>query len=291
MEATQEQRKATDWKAGKLELDEGPIHYREAGTGTPLLFVHGALVNSHLWDRTAELLSDRFRCILPDLPIGSHPEPMVPDADIGPEGIARIVGKVREELGADDAILVGNDSGGAISQLLITSDPTGFAALVLTNCDMYDDFPPGFFDPMFRAARNPAVLWLITQTMRLPINRRSPLAFGPLTKHRIPDELLESWVRPGIDSAEIRRDFRTVLRGVDPALTVEAAKKMPEFDKPVLFAWAPEDKLFKIENAERLAATMPDARIVRIPDASTFVMLDQPKRLADEIAKFAAEVG
>ena len=287
---TQTQESTAAWKAGAVELDQGTVRYREAGEGTPLLFVHGALVNSHLWDRTAELLSDRFRCILPDLPIGSHPVPMKPGADVTPEGIAGMVSRVREELGADDAILIGNDSGGAISQLLVTSDPAGFSALVLTNCDLYEHFPPGFFGPMFRAARNPAVLWLITQTMRLPANRRSPLAFGPLTKHRIPDDLLESWVRPGIESAEIRRDFRTTLRGVDPALTVEAARKLPEFDRPVLFAWAPEDKLFRIEDAERLAATLPDARIVRIPDASTFVMLDQPQRLADEIATFAAEV-
>ena len=195
---------------------------------------------------------------------------------------------MRKELGADDAILVGNDSGGAISQLLVTSDPSGFAALVLTNCDMYEHFPPGFFGRCSGRRGTRRCSGCITQTMRLPVNRRSPLAFGPLTKHRIPDDLLESWVRPGIESAEIRRDFRTVLRGVDPALTVEAAEKMPGFDRPVLFAWAPEDKLFKIEYAERLAATLPDARIVRIPDASTFVMLDQPQRLADEIASFAA---
>lgn len=275
------------WTEGAVELDEGPVMYREAGQGTPLLFVHGALVNSHLWDRAAGLLSDRFRCILPDLPLGSHPAPMKPGADISPTGIARMISRFRAELGAEDAVLVGNDSGGAISQLVVTSDPTGFAALVLTNCDMYDKFPPGRFGPIFRAARNPAFMWLLMQTMKVPVNRRSPLAFGPLTKHRIPDDLLESWMRPGIDSAEIRRDFRTVLRGVDPALTVEAARKMAEFDRPTLFAWAPEDRLFKIEYAERLAATMPDASIVRIPDASTFVMLDQPERLADEIAQFA----
>lgn len=143
---------------------------------------------------------------------------------------------------------------------------------------------------MFRAARNPAVLWALMQTMRVPANRRSPMAFGPLAKRRIPDDLLEGWMRPGIESSEIRRDFRTVLRGVDPALTLEAARKLPEFDRPVLFAWAPEDKLFRIEDAERLAATLPDARVVRIPDAKTFVMLDQPQRLADEIAGFASRV-
>lgn len=142
MEASQTREAATRWKTGTVELDEGPIRYREAGHGTPLLFVHGALVDSRLWDQTAALLSDRFRCILPDLPLGSHQAPMKPGAEISPPGVARVVAKVRSELAADDAILIGNDSGGAISQLLVTSDPTGFAALVLTNCDLYSTFPP-----------------------------------------------------------------------------------------------------------------------------------------------------
>ena len=92
--------------------------------------------------------------------------------------------------------------------------------------------------------------------MRLPANRRSPLAFGPLTKHRIPDDLLESWVRPGIEFAEIRRDFLIVFRGVDPALTVEAAEKMPSFERPVLFAGRPRTSCSS-RYAERLAATLP----------------------------------
>ena len=55
------------------------------------------------------------------------------------------------------------------------------------------------------------------------------------------------------------------------------------------FAWATEDRFFKLSHAERLAAIVPDARIEQIADAGTFVALDQPKRVAELVAEFCAE--
>ncbi len=236
----------------------------------------------------AERLAPKFRVILPDLPLGSHRTPMKPDAGLSPPRVASLVGELIERTEARGVTLVGNDSGGAISQMLVTTDPTGIDRLVLTNCDAFDKFPPGHFGPMFRAARYAPVLWLIAQSMRPRMLARSPLAFGMLSKTRIPDELIDRWTRPSLESAEIRRDFRTLLKGLSPDQTMEAARKLPEFDRPTLFAWGADDKLFKLDFAERLAAPMKDARVVPIDDASTFVMLDQPDRLAKEIAAFAS---
>ena len=67
--------------------------------------------------------------------------------------------------------------------------------------------------------------------------------------------------------------------------TLEAAEKLRGSDLPILLAWAPEDRVFPLKFAERLAAEAPNARIVEIPDAGTFVPLDQPERVADEIAE------
>jgi pimeloyl-ACP methyl ester carboxylesterase len=54
----------------------------------------------------------------------------------------------------------------------------------------------------------------------------------------------------------------------------------------VLLCWAPADRFFKISLGRRLAQTFPDSRLVEVPDARTFVALDQPDRLAEEIAAF-----
>ena len=56
----------------------------------------------------------------------------------------------------------------------------------------------------------------------------------------------------------------------------------------MLLCWAPKDPFFKIDLAHRLADAFPDARLVEFPDALTFVSLDQPGRLAEEIGRFAA---
>jgi pimeloyl-ACP methyl ester carboxylesterase len=185
--------------------------------------------------------------------------------------------------------VVGNDSGGAISQILATTRPELVGRLVLTNCDCYDNFPPALFRYLVLAAKVPGAMTALTQSMRLPAMRRTPLAFGVLTKRKLPSELLEEWVRPSIAGSDIRRDAGKFLRESSPQQTVEAARKLEEFRSPTLFAWAPEDRHFPVAHADKLSAAMPDARVVRIPDSKTFVSLDQPERLAEEIAAFVRD--
>jgi pimeloyl-ACP methyl ester carboxylesterase len=273
----------------EVRLPQGTIRYRDDGDGEPLVFLHGLLVNGRLWEGVAERLAPDFRCIVPDLPLGSHSVPMNPDADLSPPGVARLVIDFLDALALDRVTLVGNDSGGAISQLVATAAPERVGRLILTNCDAYDNFPPKLFAYFKPMAKIPGGLTMMTQTMRVKPLRRSPIAFGVLTKSRLPDELLDSWLDPGINDPRIREDTRKFILGIDPAQTERAARDLEGFRSPTLFAWAPEDRWFKIAHAESLAASMPDARVVRIPDAKTFVSLDQPEKLADAIASFVRE--
>ena len=273
----------------EVTLPQGKIRYRDEGSGEPIVFVHGLLVNGRLWEHVAERLAPDFRCIVPDLPLGCHTTPMDPDADLSPPGVARLVIDFLDAIGLERVTLVGNDSGGAISQLVATSAPERVARLILTNCDAYDNFPPKLFAYFKPVARIPGGLTALTQSMRIKPLRRTPIAFGLLTKGRLPDELLDDWLRPGIENPEIREDTRKFMLGADPKLTEQAARDLERFEPPTLFAWAPEDRLFKVEHADRLAASMPDARVIRIPDAKTFVSLDQPEKLAEAIAAFVRE--
>lgn len=273
----------------EVRLPQGTIRYRDSGTGEPLVFLHGLLVNGRLWDGVVERLQPDFRCIVPDLPLGSHEVAMDPEADLSPPGIAKLVADLLEALELEGVTLVGNDSGGAISQIVVTKHPERISRLVLTNCDAFDNFPPKLFSYFKPAARIPGALTMMAQTMRFKPLRRTPLAFGELTKSRIDDELLEAWLRPGLDHPEIRPDTRKFIQGISPDQTMEAARELEGFDRPTLFAWAPEDRWFKIEHAERLAASMPNARIERIPDSKTFVSIDQPERLAEVIRSFVRE--
>jgi pimeloyl-ACP methyl ester carboxylesterase len=273
----------------EVRLPQGTIRYRDSGSGDPLVFVHGLLVNGRLWERVVDRLDPDFRCIVPDLPLGSHRIPMNPDADLSPPGVARLVADLLEKLGLERVTLVGNDSGGAISQIVATKHPERIGRLVLTNCDAYDNFPPKLFSYFKPMARIPGAFALTAQMMRIKPLRRTPTAFGQLTKSRIPEDMLDDWLNPALEEPRIREDTRKFILGIDPSQTVQAAKDLEGFDRPTLFAWAPEDRWFKVEHADRLAASMPNARVERIPDAKTFVSIDQPDRLAEAIRAFVRE--
>jgi pimeloyl-ACP methyl ester carboxylesterase len=212
---------------------------------------------------------------------------MRPDADLSPPALARLVADFLMALDLEDVTLVGNDTGGALCQLVVTRHPERVGRLVLTPSDAFDNFPPRLFHYLVWAARVPAVLDLLLRTLRVDVLRRSPLVFGWLAKRPIEAAALESYVRPALASAAVRRDVVKLARGLDPRFTREAAERLRGFTRPVLLAWAPEDTLFPIAHARRLAEILPDARVAEIADAWTFVSEDQPERLAALIAEFA----
>ena len=270
----------------EAHLSQGTIRYREDGTGEPLLFVHGVVVNGGLWRKVVPRLSKDFRCIVPDWPLGSHEIPMAADADLTPPGLAQLVIDFMDALGLETVTLVGNDTGGAICQMVAAKHPDRVARLILTSCDLYDRFPPPVFKPLAKAVRFPGALWLIGQSLRPRLAQRSPLAFGWVMK-RLPEKaVIDSYLSPGRASRGVRRDLGKVFGSVDARYTIEAAKKLESFDKPVLLAWAVEDKLFPLEYARRFAAAVPDGTVEEIEDSYTFIAEDQPERLAEVIAAF-----
>ena len=270
----------------EVQLPQGPIRYREAGEGKPVVFVHGYLVDGRLWDGVVDNLSDRFRCIAPDWPIAAHRAPMNPDADLSPPGIAKLIADFLAKLELDDVTIVGNDSGGAMSQVLVTSHPERIGRLVLTNCDTHENFPPGAFKAMPPIAKLPGGMFLLAAPFRIEALARH--AFKAFAKTKIPDELVASWMEPTKTDRAILRDAAKVTTGMNKRHTLAAAEKLRSSQLPILLTWAPGDKYFPISYAERLAGEAGNAKLVQIPDAKTFVALDQPQRLAEEIAEFAA---
>src|SRR5215207_10485728 len=210
----------------EVSLPEGTIRYRDTGAGEPLVFMHGLLVDGRLWRKVTPLLKDRFRCIVPDLPLGSHAEAMNPDADLSPPGLARIVNGFLGALDLDDVTVVANDTGGAIAQVTAANHPDRIGHLVLTNCDAFENFPPPAFRPLQWAARVPGMLTGVMQGMRLAPLRRLPLAFGWLIKRDFAAAPTREWVTPFLADRAIRRDTVKLLKGIDPKYTFEAAERL-----------------------------------------------------------------
>jgi pimeloyl-ACP methyl ester carboxylesterase len=265
----------------KIEISSGTIYYEEAGPekGRPVVFVHGYWMGGQVWRQVSRRLGERgLRCIAPTWPMGAQSQPLHPNADRTITGIAGIVAEVLERLDLSDVVLVGNDSGGVVAQLVAVHHPERIGSLVLTSCDAFEHFPPPILRPMILSAKSKLLFRCVIQALRLPAARKR--AYGGLA-HRDIEELAQIWVRPALSDPAIAEDLRQLTLSFRTEVTTGVAARLSEFDGPALVAWSAEDVFFPLGDGERLAATLPNARLEVIDGARTFSMLDQPQRLAD----------
>ena len=277
----------------EIELSAGTIEYQDTGDGPVLVLLHGLMMDASLWDGAIAELSADYRCVAPTLPLGAHRQAMHAGADLSLPGIARLVAEFLDRLDLQDVTLVGNDTGGALVQLLMCDGAARVGRVVLASCDAFDNFPPGLTGRTLVLAGKlpPRMFGLFMQQMRLRPLRRLPLAFGWLTRHG--DAATARWMRPVLEQPAIRRDAVRTLRaaGADTRLLVSAAECLPGFDRPALIVWARDDRVMPPEHGRRLAGLLPNARLAEIADSYTLIPLDQPARLAQLIREFTGTSG
>jgi pimeloyl-ACP methyl ester carboxylesterase len=271
----------------EVALQQATIDYRVLGPADsphpPVLFVHGILVDSRLWDRVAEGLARQgFRCYLPNWPLGSHRIPVNDPGALSPRGVTTMIGDFIGALGLSDVTLVGSDTGGGLSQLVVDAYPDLIGRLVLTNCDAFDKFPPFPFNVVFALLRGPISIKLLFEQMRIKALRHSPLGFGLLV-HPDP-QLTASWLEPARTDARIRSDLATLLRNVAKTDLIDVSTRLERFTKPVTIVWGQRDRAFKPALGRRLAALFPNCTLIEVPDARTFVSLDRPDAVIDAVA-------
>jgi pimeloyl-ACP methyl ester carboxylesterase len=273
----------------QIELSAGTIDYEDTGGDGPVLvMLHGLMMDASLWDGPIADLSADHRCVAPTLPLGAHHRAMNANADLSLPAIARLTAEFCDRLDLQDVTFVGNDTGGALVQLLMADGAARAGRVVLVSCDAFDNFPPGLTGKTLVLTGNlpPAMFGLFMQQMRLRVIRRLPIAFGWLTKRG--DTATSRWVKPVMTRPEIRRDTVRMLRAAasDTRLLVKAAESLPRFSRPALVVWASEDRVMPPEHGRRLAELIPQGRLTEVEDSYTLIPLDQPAKLAQIIREF-----
>ena len=270
------------------DLPQGTIAYRVAGPATsshpPVVLVHGLLVDPRLWAGVADhLAAQGIRSYAPALPLGSHRHPMNADADLSPQGVAALVLDFIRALGLTGVTIVGNDTGGAICQLMLGGDTSEIGAAVFTNCDALGTFPPRSLAPLFSAARHPGIVAALVPPLRRAAVRNGPLGFGPLASQPIDPALTLDWIAPLADPA-VRRDLAKFAKGVRPRILLDAAARFAAFPGPVRVLWGEADSMFRLKLGRQLAEAFPQATLSTVPGGRTFLPLDYPDKVAAEIA-------
>jgi pimeloyl-ACP methyl ester carboxylesterase len=274
-----------------VAVSGGRLDYFERGEGPVLVFSHGWLANANLWRGVVDLLADRFRCLALDLPLGSHRTPMAADADLGPLGVAGLIADAVERLDLEDITLVGNDSGGAYSQIALARHGERLSPrvgrLVLTSCETpHDEWPPPPFDGLPSAAADPELLGQLLGALEDPAIRATPLAYGLLLKR--PSEASDSYALPASRDEGVLRDVAKAMAAAATAPVRAAGEHLiASSELPTLLIWSSEDEIFPLAHAERYAAALPNAELVAIDDSFSFTPEDRPDAVAAAIGSFA----
>lgn len=270
-----------------VDIDAGTIHYDTAGppNARPVVFVHGYAMAGSLWAQLSTRLAARnLRCVASTWPLGAHPTALRRGADRTLPGIASMVDALIGALDLDDVVLVGNDTGGVITQLVAVNHPKRIGALILTSCDAFEHFPPPILKPLMLAAKTPITFRAALQLMRTAAVRRR--AYGALSHGDI-DNLVAEWVKPVLRDAAVAEDLRHLTKSLHQQTTLDVGARLGEFTRPALVAWSADDLFFPVDDGKRLAGALPNARFELIEDARTFSMVDRPDQLADLVAEFA----
>ena len=239
----------------------GRISYTEAGEGPVALFVHGVLLNGHLWRHQLDELSDVRHCIAPDLLAHGDTE-ISPEQDVSVSANATMLREFLDALGVDQVDLVGNDSGGGICQIFAAQNPGRIRSLTLTDCDTHDNWPPEPFKPFLEMAAGGGLRGALTAMLADKNIYRSAGALGPAYQHpeRVADETIDAYLNPLVRSDQRLHDLERFLAAFDCKHTVAVEGRLRKLKAPTLIVWGTDDVYFDVRWSHWLAEAIPGTR-------------------------------
>lgn len=263
-----------------ISVDRKPYQaaYWEAGTGQPIIFLHGFMGRGECWEPLVQTLQSHYRCICLDMfGFGESSKPMIR------YDIAQMVAFVRafaEALALDSHSLVGHSLGGWVSAAYALAYPQAVDALVLlapagirddSFCGRYDHLRPLLWQtPVVDAG-----LWLLQPLARLTGKQKD------LNQIR--------WIRRELNNQPAPRSFLLDrLRPEDAIDTVE--KEIYQLKLPTLVMTGEQDETIPLWHSQTYASEIADAQLVVIPNADHALPQKNVTELADVIQPFLAIV-
>lgn len=254
------------------------------GAGPVALFLHGFPLNADQWRDSITALAPYRRCVAPDL-LGLGYSRVAAGADVSPGTQVRMLVALLDALGAADADVIANDSGGAVAQLLLARHPARVRTLLLTNCDTEIESPPAAMRPVIELSKQGrfADEWL-APWLADPTLARSAHGIGGLcyaNPAQPTDAALRSYFTPLLSSAEGKRRLHeyaialeaNALAGIGPALAASRA--------PVRVVWGMDDTIFSAAGAEHLARAFGNSHGMRqLENAKLFWPEERPDVIA-----------
>ena len=242
------------------------VAYVERGHGLAALFVHGYPLNGFQWRGALDKLQAHRRCIAPDV-MGLGYTQTPEGQTISPETQVEMLAMLLDSLHIDTVDLVGNDSGGLVSQLFLAKYPHRVRTLLLTNCDVDENNPPASFLPFIALAKKDALAdrFIIPHLNDKQLARSAKGMGGQAYSYpdNLTDEVVETYLRPLVETPLRRSQLNeyTVSLGTNELVAIR--ENLRQWKGPARMVWGMKDTIFPIASAEWLDRTLPGSRGVR----------------------------
>jgi pimeloyl-ACP methyl ester carboxylesterase len=267
----------------------GKVAYSESGDGDVAVFVHGLGLSSHFWRHQFAALNRERRCIAPDLMAHGETE-IEADQDVSFHVQADMILELLDKLNVERFDLVGNDNGGAIAQLMIARAPERVRSLVLTNCDVQNNWPPVALGEIREAARSGVLAAQFGKFAETPDLFRADGSIAELVyedRKMATDDNLRRYLAPLNEDADRRGAFDRYVGHQDHSQLTNIEADLRAFEAPALIVWGTDDVFFPTKWAYWLQGTLPNAQeVIELEGAKLFFPEERAEALNSHIHEF-----
>jgi haloalkane dehalogenase len=264
------------------EVDGLRIAYREAGSGPPVLLLHGWPTSSFLWREVMRPIAEHNRVLAIDLPgFGGSDKP---DTRYGFEFFERVLDGFLAARGVDEVGIAVHDLGGPIGLHWTVHRPERVTRLALLNTLVYPEFSEAVFE-FIKACSTPELREVLTS----PQGLEAAMKLGLADEAKLTDEVLEAVQEP-FRSEESRRALAQAGIGLAPEGFVEIGRLLPSLKMPVRVIYGERDRILPdvADTMTRVKSDLPQAEVTALPDCGHFLQEEAPEEIGSLLARFFA---
>jgi pimeloyl-ACP methyl ester carboxylesterase len=268
--------------------DGARVAYRELGAGPPLALLHSGGLSHKEWEPAVDQLAERFRVVLPDLPLHGDSEQR-PRHPYTLDWFAEVMAGFAAEVLGPRPLMGGHDAGAEILLHAIANNGLRPSRLVLMPNRMHAEPAGGKLRGAIQwtagAGAVPGLDVLLSYgaaaavrpARGLALSARGNAAAADLVRHAFADVA---------GNSSLARSWSKCARAWPRGAQRQLLELYPRLDMPVLLLWADQDRLDPLAPAEEALPLLPRGQLRVLESAGFLMAYDDPVGLARELTAF-----
>ena len=268
--------------------DGARVAYREEGTGPPLALLHSAMLSHKEFEPVVEALADRFRVVLPDLPLHGDSEQR-PHHPYTPDWFAEVLAGFAAEVLGPQPLIGGHGLGAEVALRATITGALKPGRLVLMPNRMHRPQPRGALRRLWpltaRAGAVPGLGYVTSHAARAFFRPELGLELSARGAPESRDLLRHALADVG-GNAEWGRSWARFARAWPTGARRDLLDSYASLSMPVLLLWADQDRMHPVQAAEEALDLIPRAQLRVLGGTGFLIAYDDPVGVARELAAF-----